>query len=133
VILRANLYEEGLTLAGPPAASLVKPVSPAELRQATLANIPGWLLPLLQEPERMFYTLKTGELCPKQAAARWAEETLDVKWAGLIRRAWAGRETPQSPIPPGDLQETLDFIQYLMDYANNEENADETKNETLQG
>ncbi len=114
VVLRSNLYENGITLAGPPPQSLVEPVTPEDLRQATLANVSGWAEPMLADPAvidsssyqsyivltlcRMLYTLRNGVRISKPAAVRWALTTLTGQWTGLIERAWEGRKhSPQDP------------------------------------
>jgi hypothetical protein len=148
VILRATLLQHGIRLAGPPLETLLEPVSAQELREATLANIPGWAEPLLQEPQRigshgyqayivltlcrMMYTLQKGVLASKKEAADWASETLGEPWNGLIERAWKGRAAPQGSIPPEDLRGTLAMIDYLIDWAKKQGEDHETKPEKLQ-
>ena len=86
VLLRAVLRESGVLLAGAAPAVLIDPVSPDELKQASLAVLDGWAGPLLDDPGqikgrgyqsycvltlcRILYTLETGKITSKQAAAR---------------------------------------------------------------
>ena len=80
MILRSNLYERGITLAGPAPQTLIDPVTPDDLRQATLAILHGWAEPLLADPAqiishgyqayivltlcRMLHTLQYGTVSP---------------------------------------------------------------------
>jgi hypothetical protein len=61
----------------------------------------------------VLYTLQYGTVVSKPVAARWAQETLDQKWAALIERALAWRHDA----PLDNLNETLDFIRYTLDIA----------------
>ena len=60
---------------------------------------------------RLLYTLETGDVASKPAATRWAQQTLDGRWASFIERAWAARhkddETPQD-----DMDTLVAFIRY---------------------
>jgi predicted nucleotidyltransferase len=121
IIQRHILVEHGVTVAGPPAASLIDPVGPAELRRAVL-GIRWWWARQLADPTlvaqegyqsyavltmcRMRYTLELGAIISKPAAARWAEQALEPRWAPLIEAAAAWR--PGRPLDR--LGETLAFI-----------------------
>ena len=129
VLLRSVLWENGITLAGPEPRTLIGPVSPDDLKQASLANLPGWAELLLDRPEelvgrgyqsyvvltlcRMLYTLEYGRITSKPEAARWAQEYLGPPWSALIERAWVGRHTAGSPATPEDLNLTLEFIRFI--------------------
>lgn len=120
------LRERGITLYGPPPAALVDPVSPADLRHSMQSLKGEWLAPLLADSSkiatqgyqsyivltlcRVFYTLDTGAVASKQAAAAWAMEHLDPRWAPLIERALAGRISPAQPPAGDDLAATLQMI-----------------------
>jgi Domain of unknown function (DUF4111) len=133
VLLRSVLYDNGLTLAGPAPQTLVDQVSPDDLKQATLANIPGWAAPLLDHPAelthrgyqsyivltlcRMLYTLETAALASKPDAARWAQSRFGQPWAALIERAWEGRHNPTADASLEDVNGTLEFIRFTMDLS----------------
>jgi predicted nucleotidyltransferase len=133
VFLRHVLWQDGIALAGPDPRTLVEPVRPGELRQAARANVEDWLAPLLDEPEelhhygyqsycvltmcRLLYTLETDATTSKQAAARWAKERLEPRWAALIERAWIDRQNPQSEIPPDNIRGTLELICYILEHC----------------
>jgi predicted nucleotidyltransferase len=133
VMLRSNLYQSGIALAGPGPRELVDPVSPAELRAAARALLQGWAVPILREPERMdsrgyqsyivltmcrmLRTLRRGDRLSKPAAVRWARRSLDSRWLTLIEHAWAGRQDSHGWIDPGDVQGTLDMIRYVLEEA----------------
>ena len=131
VLLRATLREKGITLAGPGPATLIDPVSPAELKQANLAILHGWAEQILEQPSlmkdrgyqsyivltlcRILYTLEFGSTTSKPVAAHWAQATLRQPWVDLIERAWIGRHNPVTEISPADVYGTLDFIRFTMD------------------
>jgi hypothetical protein len=113
VIQRHQVRERGIVLAGPQPSELIDPVSPAQLREAVAALIPPWE-EWLTGPDslrgngghnfavltlaRMLYTLSTGEVASKPAAASWAVATLPAPLARLVDRAsrqevrWEDRE-----------------------------------------
>ena len=133
VLLRDSLREKGITLAGPTPQTLIDPVSPEELRQATLAVLQGWAAQILEVPAeidsrgyqsytvltlcRILYTLQNGSVASKPVAARWAQETLDPRWIPLIERAWLGRQNAGLKAEPHDVNETLDFIRYTLEHS----------------
>jgi hypothetical protein len=122
-IHRYMLREHGVALDGPAPRSLISAVHGDELRQAVLAVLNEWWAPMLANPIqvqnmfyrcyavltmcRMLYTVRHGSIVTKPVAARWAENTLDRRWAPLIRDALAwSRDTPP------DLDATLAFIRH---------------------
>jgi hypothetical protein len=129
----AIFRERGITLAGPPPETLVDPVTPTELRQAMLSVLREWPEPLLRQPERlgiwglhtyvvitlcrMLYTLAHGRVASKVVAARWAQETLDREWRPLIERAWTWRYHPQPTATAEEVEETIAFIRYALQYS----------------
>ena len=133
VLLRAALFEKGIKLAGPAPQTLVEPVSSEDLKQATLANLPGWAEPLLRNPAelahrgyqtytvltlcRMLYTLECAAIASKPVAARWAQTRLAKPWAALIERTWAGRHNPQREASAQDVESTLEFIRFALAYS----------------
>lgn len=144
-VVRTVLRERGIPLFGPPAAAFVDPVDPEALRdevRTTLAAFGGELLsgrvPLdvlwLQGFTvlyccRALYTLATGEVASKPAAARWACDVLDPRWAALIERALSqrrryprGHGAPAAHAAlrpePGDAAATVEFVRYALARAN---------------
>lgn len=133
VLLRAVLWESGIVLAGPAPDTLINPVPPQEIRQANLAILQGWLVPLLegkgQIPDsgyqayfvltlcRMLYTFEYGAIASKRVAARWAKARLGQPWSALIERAWDGRRHPQRKVKPEDVKETLAFIRHILELS----------------
>ncbi|HRQ39688.1 MAG TPA: DUF4111 domain-containing protein [Chloroflexota bacterium] len=129
VIHRHVLYTSGITLAGPPIQTLVDPVSPDDLRQAVMGLFNFWWLPMTQDPAslaeegyrryaiqtmcRMLYTLHTGEVVSKPAAARWALEHLETGWRPLIEWAMAR----PSGTPTDNLNETQQFIEAVIPFV----------------
>ena len=130
-IHRYVLCQRGITITGPAPQTLIDPVSPDELRQAMLPTLHGWAKHILNHPDeingrgyqsytvltlcRILYTLQTGDVASKPAAARWAKETLGEKWASIIDRALIGRKNGGLAIDPEDVTATLDFIRYAIE------------------
>lgn len=121
VIWRWIIREKGVTVGGPPPASLIDPVTERELREAVASLLrevwpahleaPEWLRPRNYQAFavltmcRARYALATGAIASKQAAAAWARERLP-QWAQLIDRALLWRCDTQ----PDDMTEMLAFI-----------------------
>jgi hypothetical protein len=67
---------------------------------------------------RMLHTCKTGVVQSKLSGAKWAEQSLDPSWTGLIRAAWAERigvrfgEKVRQPAEPSVVRETARFLAY---------------------
>jgi hypothetical protein len=134
VVVRWVVRENGVTLAGPPPASLVDPIPVETLRREIIATMTGWGQRIIADPDRfnnrfyqtfivlsycrMLHDLHTGFPGSKVAGAEWAKANLDPSWNGLIDRTWSGRPNPalsiRQPADPKDLGETLKFIQYVI-------------------
>lgn len=126
IIQQHILREKGVALAGPPIRPLIEPITPDELRQATLAILHSWWEPKLINPViladdeyqvyavltmcRMLYTLRFGEIISKPVAAKWAIEKVNGRFTPLIQLANAW----QNGLPFDKLGETLDFIGYVL-------------------
>ena len=122
--------ECGITLAGPPPATLIEPVTAAALRREVRATMREWAEDITAgryrienrwaQPFvvlsycRMLHTLRTGRIGSKLAGVRWGMGALDARWASLIQRAWDDRPDPprkaRLPADPQDLAATLDFM-----------------------
>jgi hypothetical protein len=129
IIQRHILREHGVVLAGPSPQTLIDPVTPDDLRRAALGSLRAWWAPMLDDPAclqrsdyqayailtmcRALYTLQRGTVVSKPVAARWAQETLGERWAGLIERALAWHHDA----PMDSLNATLDFIRYTLERA----------------
>jgi hypothetical protein len=104
VIHRTTVREHGITLFGPPPATLIDPVSPDDVRRATADVLrswwatpnateaiaqahPGYLTYVVQTMCRALYALERGEVVSKRAAAEWALRTQDARWNPLIERS----------------------------------------------
>jgi hypothetical protein len=126
VIQMHVLREHGLVLAGPDPCTLIDPISPDDLRQAQRTTLQEWWRPQLEDHTRLrdrhyqsyavltmcraLYMLEHGAVVTKAEAARWAQQTLDPRWARLIERALAWPRGPQVD----QLQATLDLIRYTV-------------------
>lgn len=129
IIQRHVLREHGRVLYGPDPRTLIDPIPPEALRGAAAGTLREWWAPMLDDPKllrsveyqayaaltmcRGLYTIHTGGVASKPAAAAWALQTLDARWAGLIERALAYPDGPQ----PDRLAETLEFIRFTVQQA----------------
>jgi hypothetical protein len=127
VIQSHILREQGIVLAGPAPRDLIDPVAPDDLRQATRQLLREWWAPMLADSARLrsdeyqayailtmcraLYTLETGAVASKPAAARWVQAALGTRRAAQIERALAWRPS----MPLGMLDQALDFIQYVLE------------------
>ncbi len=133
IIQRAILREHGVAVAGPDPRTLIDPLHPHDLRRAVVMLMDQWWGPMRADPIplhrhsigyqayavltmcRILYTLDFGAVVSKPVAARWAREVLDERWAALIERALAWRKEDQDTLSEGDVNETLDLIQYTLE------------------
>lgn len=106
IIHRYTVRKHGITLFGPPPATIIEPISPIDVRRATTEVLrswwgtpaaaeairgahPGYLVYVVQTMCRALYALEYGAVVSKPVAARWALATLDVRWHALIERSLA--------------------------------------------
>lgn len=136
-VVRWTVREHGVTLLGPPPATLIDPIPVADLRAEIAATIRDWGAEIVRDPDRfnnrfyqgfivlsycrMLHDLHRGALGSKRAGAEWAKTTLEPAWAGLIDRAWDGRPNPavsvRQPADPDDFRATLAFVRHIMALA----------------
>jgi predicted nucleotidyltransferase len=134
LLVRWVVREQGVTLAGPPPATLVDAITVTALRREIYATMRDWGAYILAHPDeynnrfyqtylvlnycRMLHDLRNGEPGSKRAGANWAKATLDPSWRGLIDRTWAGRPKPEisvrQPADPVDFQATLEFLRCII-------------------
>jgi predicted nucleotidyltransferase len=133
IIQRHILREQGVVIAGPKPTALIDPVERNDIQQAILGFLHEWWSPMLAKPARLqsteyqayavltmcraLYTLETGTNASKPAAAHWAQITLGEPWSELIH--WA--LTWQTEPPLNRMNETLDFIKYILDRSRQDE------------
>jgi predicted nucleotidyltransferase len=127
VIERAVLRDDGVTLTGPPPATLIAPVAPDELRAAARALLlgfwrtgdgadPAWLRTRAYQSFavlsmcRALHTIEFGRPVSKSDAARWALDALPAHRRTLVERALAWRRDPS----PGDPTETVAFVREVV-------------------
>jgi predicted nucleotidyltransferase len=134
LVVRWMARERGIRLAGPEPASLIDPVPVDDLREEVAALMRGWAAEIRADPERMdnrwyqpyavlsycrmLYTIQTGTIASKPAAASWAQGALDGRWSGLIQRALDERPDPSRKVrqraDPEDFERTLAFLDYAL-------------------
>jgi hypothetical protein len=131
IIHRHILRERGIHLAGPAPNTLIDPVAPDDLRRASRDSLRNWfaLLPA-DSPKirdggyqsyivltlcRILYTLEAGTVVSKADAAKWSKHSLGGQWAKLIERAWKARHNPPQKASEEDVQETQEFIRFVLE------------------
>lgn len=131
-VVRWSLRECGVTLAGPPPASLVDPVPASVLRERMRTDAPGfitgmqsWISLDLAWAQRyavttlcrMLNTYVEGRVTSKRAALEWALGATGPRWHPLIELAMAERAlgwNPDERPRPGSIGETLEFHRYVV-------------------
>jgi streptomycin 3"-adenylyltransferase len=95
-ILITIVLLDGRALFGPPAAEVLDPVPRADLERALLEVIPGLIAELESDTRnviltlaRIWATLVTGEILPKEAAADWVLARLPDEHQAVLARARA--------------------------------------------
>ena len=138
-LVRWVLREKGVTLLGPPAASLIDPVSAADLRreaaemlacnQARLAGDRSWFRTTNGQISgvlvfaRALETLATGEIGSKRSALAFAQAHLEPRWAQLVAAAFdfrarhAADSGINGPTDPRALAETLAFLDWAVAHS----------------
>jgi predicted nucleotidyltransferase len=125
---RHTLWEYGVTVSGPSIRSLIDPVEREEMRRSAAAIIGGWQEQSRHDPSwvewahqrgsqaflvltlcRIRYSLETGHVASKPAAARWVEAACGPRWSPLIERALVSPHDEQE-MPEADYKEMLVFL-----------------------
>jgi hypothetical protein len=133
-IQRYTLREYGVVISGSDPRSLLDPVNPDDLRQASVSIVERWREQAHRDPDwrawlregsnqtfvvltlcRLLYTLKTGSVASKPAAARWAEHTVASRWSELIRRATTGQLAKTSELE-NELNDTIGLLEYTFEH-----------------
>jgi predicted nucleotidyltransferase len=129
IIERAIVRERGVVLAGPPPATLLDPVTPEWLREATCQQMGGdwWRATIHDEVWlrlrpyaafavltfcRALYTLEHGAYCSKPVAAAWVSERYPA-WRPVITWALTRRGdhcAAHDDTTPGELADVLAFL-----------------------
>jgi hypothetical protein len=128
-----TLREHGVTVVGPDVRPLIERVDPDDMRRAAAPVAELWLeqahtdpswLPWLSRQEnqafvvltlcRLLYTLDSGSVASKLAAARWAQRALESRWATLIAEALR-RQHDCGEASDSDIAETLAMVQFAVD------------------
>ena len=143
LVVRWVVRECGIILAGPAPDELIDPVSADDLRMEVLSTMRDWAQQIFANPDqmnnrwyqpfavlsycRMLQTLQFGRVESKPAAAHWAKNALDSRWAGLIQRAWDERPNPSMKVKqkadPDEFKSTLEFIEYALTASSQYENS----------
>lgn len=130
IIHQSILRQAGIALVGPPAADVIDPIEPGDLKSATGAILEEWGGAILAEPVlaaqpgyqpyivltvcRLLYTIEWGRVTSKRQAAEWAATTGDERWRSLIRTAWVERRPDPVPVDPALVEPTLNFVRMAL-------------------
>lgn len=89
-----------LSLKGPEAIKVIEPISMIDIQKAIRCSLPGLIASVKGDERnvlltlaRMWFTMTTGEICPKDIAAEWAIPKLPQNLAALLeiaRKAYLG-------------------------------------------
>jgi Domain of unknown function (DUF4111) len=111
VLERWSVLRGGTTVYGPPPATLIAPVSAADLQQAVTQRFHDWSV-FARQPDdpnwghrghaayaietvcRMMQTLRTGTLASKAHAAAWARATFPEPWRQLVAGSAGWKSDP---------------------------------------
>ena len=126
-----SLRTHGIVVEGPEPQTLIDPVDREDMRGAVAAITGQWLDQAVHDPDwlnwvlrrknqafvvltlcRMLYSLETGGVASKPAAARWAEATVDERWTPLITRALAGQNDTRTAVED-DVRATIALIEII--------------------
>lgn len=95
-VLVTSVLDASEPLIGPAAGEVLEPVPPADLARAMRAGIPGLLDDLGSDTRnvlltlaRIWFTLETGTIAPKDVAATWAIGRLAERHRPVLERARA--------------------------------------------
>jgi len=130
MVVRWVLREKGIALLGPDPKGLIDPIEPEDLREEIVRDMKEWAEEIRADVSgignrftqpyavlgfcRMSYSLAHDSVVSKPVAARWAMETLDGRFGGLIARALEARADPvaraSQPADPEDVEATVDFV-----------------------
>ena len=120
--------ENGVSLFGPPAKTIIAPISKEEFIQAVRENTREWGKWVNHSQDRKgqayailtlcraLYTDKTGEQASKKQAARWAQNQLP-EWLWLIEKALKWREgwREENVNHEESFSKTKKFVHYVID------------------
>jgi len=131
IIQRHILREQAVVIAGASLENSINRIQPDDLRRAVAGLLNEWWSPMLETPAyikdgeyqayavltmcRALFTLEYGTIASKSSSAHWVKETLDESWTELIEQSLNWRYGEQI----NKLNETLNFIRYTVDTANN--------------
>jgi hypothetical protein len=130
-----TLREHGVTVAGPRLRPLIKPVDPDDMRRAAAPVAGLWLHQSRHDPSwlawirsqdalafvvltlcRLLYTLDSGSVASKPAAALWARKELGpvgARWGELIERALAEQHS-RAETSEGDRAAAIALVEHTV-------------------
>jgi len=128
-----TLREKGGIVFGPDPRRIAAPVHVEDMVPAVRSIAKMWLDAAENDPDwldwlserkwqafvvqtvcRMLYSLKTGSVTSKPAAAAWAQQTIGAPWDAFIRHTMARKEISET-VPPSELSQTIQWIQFTHD------------------
>ncbi len=126
------IREHGIALVGPDPRTLIDPVDRQDIQRAVAPIAELWFGSALHDPAllryrgphtflvltlcRILYTLDSGAVVSKPAAARWAQKSFAGRWDGLIEHALAWQKDLDRQNTPSDdeVSDTRALIEYTL-------------------
>jgi hypothetical protein len=131
VIQLSTLREHGVVVTGPDSRSLIPPIAADDVRRASAAHAVTWAQQARHDPAwltwvrtrehqafvvvtlcRMLYSLQTGTVASKPAAAEWMLQHVGGQWAELIHRAVNSLDGEEAA-SDREVDETIALIRYV--------------------
>jgi aminoglycoside adenylyltransferase-like protein/nucleotidyltransferase-like protein len=135
-VVRWVTREKGIVLTGPNTRDLIDEVTADALREEVGDLLRRVATSCIANPDlmalhwqqafyvvlfcRMLYSLETGAVTSKRAAAVWARGQFDARWRPLIERAVSRKPSDaiwNDPAQASEIVETLAFIRYVAELA----------------
>lgn len=136
-----TLREHGVPVAGPDVRPLIGPMDPDDMRRSAAPIAELWLEQAQHDPDwlawvyerghqafvvltlcRLLYTLHTGSVASKPAAARWAVQALGPPWAALIERSLA-EQNGSGQTAESDVADTIALVRHTVEQFHQWKNA----------
>jgi len=134
LVVRWEVREKGITVLGPDPKTLIRPITPNDLRREIKEFHVGWIPGFIANPDpwknrfyqvffvlhfsRALQDLEEGRITSKKEGIEWAKKNLDPTWHDLIDYSWNERKDENISIDqsanPQRWEETLEFVKYVL-------------------
>lgn len=134
LVVRWEVREKGIAVLGPDPKTLIRPITPNDLRKEIKEFHIGWIPGFIANPDpwknrfhqvffvlhfsRALQDLEEGKITSKKEGMEWAKIFLDPLWHDLIDYSWDERKDENisidQPANPQRWEETLEFVKYVL-------------------